>query len=122
RVQPRPASRRRSPRDVGFCGLDDHRLGLRPRLGARSRDAAADPSARCPLGKAGPPYQPAVKGADTMEKTSLLSLILWMIAVRVTPMFFSFPEFDASAGEASWIAVILSTIPVTLGVWVVLKL
>lgn len=63
-----------------------------------------------------------MKGADTMEKTSLLSLILWMIAVRVTPMFFSFPEFDASAGEASWIAVILSTIPVTLGVWVVLKL
>lgn len=57
-----------------------------------------------------------------MEKTSLLSLILWMIAVRVTPMFFSFPEFEAPAGEDSWIALLLSTIPVTMGIWVVLRL
>lgn len=57
-----------------------------------------------------------------MEKNSFFSLMTWMIAIRMTPMFYSFPEFDAPSGRASWIALLLSTIPVIFGVWVTLGL
>lgn len=53
---------------------------------------------------------------------SFKSFVIWMITTRVAPIFFSFPEFDAPAGEDSWIALLLSTIPVTLALGVVVAL
>ena len=53
---------------------------------------------------------------------SFQSFLIWMITMRVTPIFFSFPEFDAPAREDSWIALLLSTIPVTLALWTVVSL
>ena len=50
-----------------------------------------------------------------MEKTSFISLVIWLIAIRVTPMFFSFPEFDAPSSRDSWLALLLSTIPAVFG-------
>ena len=57
-----------------------------------------------------------------MEKISLTSLIVWLISIRVTPMFFTFPEFDAPAGKSSWIALLLATLPAVLGLWVAVRL
>lgn len=57
-----------------------------------------------------------------VEKTSFISLVIWLIAIRVTPMFFSFPEFDAPSGRDSWLALLLSTIPAVFGAWVAWRL
>jgi len=57
-----------------------------------------------------------------VERMSFSSFIVWMITVRVTSMFFSFPEFDAPAGKDAWIAMLLSTIPVTLAMWPIVSL
>lgn len=56
-----------------------------------------------------------------MERMSSQSLVVWLITMRVTPLFFSFPEFDAPAREDSWIAILLAVIPVTLALWVIVS-
>lgn len=57
-----------------------------------------------------------------MEKCSFASLVTWLVAVRVTPMFYSFPEFDVPTSRISWIALLLSTIPTIFGAWVAWRL
>lgn len=52
----------------------------------------------------------------------MIHLVLWMIGLHVAPTFFFFPSFDGPAKQDGWIAILISTVWVILGLTVVFRL